>query len=537
MSGHKSVQMREIKMIKTLKYKKKLRLFLGQVYILNALTEYRISKRNQAMVLAIVLINGCTVGPDFQRPSPPTVNHYLRAMPVAHERVQIKNVAIQHFDENATISNEWWTIFSSPTLNALVQQALIHNPSLVSAEAALRQAQEYVVEQGGYYYPTVQAGYSPGRQKNAVGTISPTLTSGEPLYTLHTAQLSISYAPDVFGLNRRTIESLQAQEESQRFQLEATRLTLISNVVATAIQQAAISAQIAATKNIIETEAKLMTLLQRQAELGFASGLDVAAQETALAQSEQTLPPLNKQLAQTRNLLAILAGKLPAEGGFDDFDLDKLQLPMSLPLTLPSKLVEQRPDVRAAEAQMHAASAQVGVAIANRLPQLSISAMYGGSANKFSEMFLNNNIFWGVTGNLVQTIFDGGTLLHRQRATQAAFEQTTAQYRSIVLAAFQNVADTLYAIDADNQALSAALKADSASQKALLLTNAQLKLGATNALVLLNAEQANQQTRISKIQSQAARFADTIALYQALGGGADIDKVDVTVRAKNAADF
>lgn len=490
-----------------------------------------------ALALFILLINGCTVGPDFKSPSPPVVTQYLREKTLANAGIQTAEVMMQHFDENATIPNEWWTIFSSSTLNALVQQALMHNPSLVSAEASLRQAQEYVAAQGGYYYPTLQAGYSPSRQKNAVGTISPTLTSGEPLYTLHTSQLSISYAPDMFGLNRRTVESLQAQEESQRFQLEAARLTLISNVVATAIQQAALSAQIAATKNIIEYQNKSMALLKRQAELGFASGLDVAAQETVLAQSEQILPPLNKQLAQTRNLLAILAGKMPAEGGFDDFDLDMLQLPISLPLTLPSKLVEQRPDVRAAEAQMHAASAQIGVAIANRLPQLSISAMYGGSANKFSEMFLSNNVFWGITGNLVQTLFDGGTLLHRQRATQAAFEQTMAQYKGVVLNAFQNVADTLYAIDADNQALLAAIKADTASQKTLSLITLQSKLGVINALVLLNAEQANQQTRITKIQSQAARFIDTVALYQALGGGADMNKVEISRKPSQMQNF
>ena len=472
-----------------------------------------------ALALTISMLSSCAVGPDFQRPGVPAVDRYARENITVTEGVPVPGGSAQHFDTDGRVAKAWWMAFSSPALNALIQQALNHNPSIESAEAALRQAQEYVAAQRGYYYPTVQADYSPSRQKNAVGTISPTLTSGQPTYTLHTAQLNIAYAPDVFGLNRRTVESLEAQAESQRFQLEAARLTLVSNLVATVVQEAMLQAQIAATQSMIETETRAIQLLRRQAELGAASGLDVAAQETALAQAQQLLPPLHKQLEQTHNLLAILAGKTPAEGGDEHFELDTLQLPLSLPLSLPSKLVEQRPDVRAAEAQMHSASAQIGVAIANRLPQFSLSAMYGGSSTQFSTMFSNNNQFWGITGNLTQTIFDAGTLLHRQRANEAAFEQASAQYRSVVLTAFQSVADTLYALDADAKSLSAAVMAENAAQKTLALTHAQLNLGVVNGLALLNAEQAYQQAKIVRIQAQAARFTDTVALFQALGGG------------------
>ena len=293
--------------------------------------------------------------------------------------------ADRRFEVGAEIERRWWSAFASPALDGLVQAAFRKNPGVAAAQAALRQAQENAAAQRGLYYPTLQAGYSPSRQMNAVGTISPTLASGDPLYTLHTAQLSIGYVPDVFGLNRRTVESLEAQSETQTFQLQAAYLTLAGNVVTAAVQEGALRAQIEATREIVAADAHSLQLLRRQAELGSASGLDVAAQETALAQAQQALPPLEKQLEQTRDLLAVLAGDFPARGGKEDFDLAALQLPQALPLSLPSALVEQRPDVRAAEAQMHAASALVGVAVANRLPQLSISAVYGGSSTEFAR--------------------------------------------------------------------------------------------------------------------------------------------------------
>jgi len=470
-------------------------------------------RHGAAALLAALACTGCAVGPDFQRPQAPVVDSYTRApLPAMNTSAALK------------VDRQWWTAFGSPALNALVERAFQHNPSIASAQAALRQAQESTAAQWGSYFPIIQAGYTPGRQKNAVGTISPTLTSGAPLYTLHTAQLSISYAPDVFGLNRRTVESLGAQEETQRYQLQAAYLTLASNVVAAAIQQAALNAQIHATEAVIAAAAQSLASLHRQAELGFATGLDVAAQETALAQAQLSLPPLLKQLEQTRDLLAVLTGSFPSQGGVDDIALEALQLPATLPASLPSQLVDQRPDVRAAEAQMHAASAQVGVAAANRLPQLSISALYGGSATQFSKMFSDDNKFWGLTGNVTQTVFDFGTLLHRKRAADAALDQAAAQYRSVVLSAFQNVADTLYALDADAKSLSASVAAEVAARKTLDMTQQQLALGFVNALVLLNAEQAYQQASIARIQAQATRYTDTAALFQALGGGWEGEK-------------
>jgi NodT family efflux transporter outer membrane factor (OMF) lipoprotein len=478
-----------------------------------------IRQRMAATAVLIALCSGCAVGPDYHRPVTANPDGYTRSPLPATIGNGANTQDAQHLEPGAQISQTWWSVFGSSALNALVQRAFAHNPSIQSAQAALRQAQENVIAQRGAYLPSVQIGYSPSRQKNAVDTISPTLTSGAAMYTLHTAQLSIAYAPDVFGLNRRTVESLQAQADTQRFQLEAAYLTLASNVVAAAIQESALRAQIDATQDIIAASTRSLAIMRQQASLGGASGLDVAAQETALAQAQQSLPALQKQLEQTRDLLAVLAGSPPAQDGNEDFDLAGFTLPQALPLSLPSQLVEQRPDVRAAEAQVHAASAQVGIALANRLPQFSISGNYGGSSTHFSDMFKQGNTFWGLTGNLTQTVFDFGTLKHRQRAAEAALEQSAAQYRTVVLSAFQNVADTLYALDADARTLTAATQAEVSAKKTLELTRKQVELGFVSGLSLLTAEQAYQQARVTQIQAQAARFSDTAALIQALGGG------------------
>jgi NodT family efflux transporter outer membrane factor (OMF) lipoprotein len=345
------------------------------------------------------------------------------------------------------------------------------------------------------------------------------LNSADTLFNLHTAQVTVGYVPDVFGGLRRQVESLQAQANAQRFLLEAAYLTLTSNVVAAAVQEAGLRLQIAATKQIVEFNTKSLELLRRQFAAGFVAGLEVAAQEAALAQAQQALPPLQRQLEQTRNLLSALAGRFPAEGSEETFELAALRLPDELPVSLPSKLVEQRPDVRAAEEQLHAASAEIGVAVANMLPQFTISAAKGGTATAFSQMFADGNPFWSVTGSVAQTLFAGGTLLHRKRAAEAAFDQAAAQYRSTVIAAFQNVADALNALQADADALRAAVNSERAAKKSLDLVTRQLQVGQVNYLALLNAQQAYQQALLNLSQARASRFADTAALFQALGGG------------------
>jgi len=468
---------------------------------------------------AFALVSGCAVGPDFQRPVAPAVDGYTRQPATARTvSAEIPGGEEQRFVNGQDISHQWWTLFQSPELNALIERAVKASPTLVAAQAALRQAMELVYAQQGFFYPTIQTNFSPARQR-ASGALSLPLSTDQLLFNLYTTQVTVGFTPDVFGGNRRQVESLQAQADAQRFQNEATYVTLTSNLVTAAIQEASLRAQIAAAEEIIGISTKSLALVRRQFELGAVAGLEVAAQEAALAQVKQTLPPLRKQLEQTRDLLTALAGDFPSEDSVEQFDLSRLHLPEDLPMSLPSKLVEQRPDVRAAEAQMHSASAQIGVAIANRLPQFTITAAYGGVSTVFTQMFANRNPFASVVGNAAQTLFAGGTLLHRQRAAEAAFEQAAAQYRSTVITAFQNVADTLYALQTDAESLQAAVLAERAAKKTLDLTLKQQELGYTNYLALLSARQTYQQALITRVQAQASRFADTAALFQALGGG------------------
>jgi len=472
-----------------------------------------------AVLGTAVLFSGCAVGPDFNRPEAPAVGGYTRdPLPGGTAAAGIAGGEEQKFVSDRDIPAQWWVLFRSPQLNALIERALKNNPSVQAAQASLRQAQELLYSQRGSYYPTVQASLASSRQK-ASATVSPPLNSAATLFNLHTAQVTVGYTPDVFGGLRRQVESLQAQADSQRYLLEATYLTLSSNVVAAAVQEAGLRSQIAAAKDIIEINRKSLELLRRQFAVGSVAGLDVAAQEAAFAQSQQALPPLQKQLEQTRNLLSALAGRLPAEGGEGGFELAELHLPEELPVSLPSKLVEQRPDVRAAEEQVHAASAAIGVAVANMLPQFTIDAAKGGTATIFSQMFADGNPFWSVAANATQTIFAGGTLLHRKRAAEAAYDQAAAQYRSTVITAFQNVADALYALQADADALKAAVNSERAAKVSLDLVTKQLQVGQVNFLALLNAQQTYQQAVLSLSQVRASRFAGTAALFQALGGG------------------
>ncbi|MDD5295377.1 MAG: efflux transporter outer membrane subunit [Rhodocyclaceae bacterium] len=458
-------------------------------------------------ITAAMLTTACAVGPDFRRPDAPDVKAYLPAEPRAPGLVA-----------GADIPAEWWQSFHSPALDALVRRSLDANPNVEAARAALRIAQESAAAQRGAFWPQASASLAPSRQRIADSLSSPLNAPANP-FSLHTAQLNIAYAPDVFGGNRRQEESLEAQAESARFELEAARLSLAANVVTAAIQEASLRGQMAATERIIALQAETLDLARRQQALGAIAEAGVAAQEAALAQSRAALPPLRKQLAQTRDLLTALAGGFPDRELEQRFDLEHLELPPELPLSLPSRLVEQRPDVRAAEAQLHAASAQVGVAMANRLPQFSINAGTGSVAGRLSDLFKGGGGFWSLAGAVAQPIFDGGALAHRQSAAEAALDQARAQYRATVIGAFQNVADTLHALDQDTEALRAAAAAERATSRSLALARRQVALGDISHLALLSAEQSWQQAMIALVQARTNQFADTAALFQALGGG------------------
>lgn len=468
---------------------------------------------------ASTLLAGCAVGPDFKEPEAPQVSDYTSSpLGTTDATANVTGGEAQHFVTGQDISGEWWTLFHSKPLNDLIERSLKANPNIKAAQAALKAAHENVLAQQGMFFPSVSGDLSAQRAKSS-NELSPVPSVTTFYYSLYTPQVSVSYVPDVFGLNRRTVENLKAQEEQARFALVATDITLSSNVVAAAIEEASLRDQIAATNELITINTNMLRMLRNEFAKGNNTALDVAAQEAQLAQIAATLPPLLKQLAQQRDLLAALSGAFPSEGPSEKFEMSSLQLPQELPISLPSRLVEQRPDVRQAEENLHAASAQIGIAVANRLPNITLTANVGATALEASQIFTPGTGFWTLAGSLTQPIFEGGMLLHKERAARDAFVQAQEQYRATVLTAFQNVADSLNALEQDATALKAAAAAKDAANTTLDLTKRQLQSGQANYLAVLSAEQGYQQAVINLTQAQANRYADTAALFQALGGG------------------
>jgi NodT family efflux transporter outer membrane factor (OMF) lipoprotein len=473
-----------------------------------------------ALVLGATLALGaCAVGPDYRRPAPPAAQGYMQeSMPSTTASTHGASEPAQHFNTAMDIPGQWWTLFQSPPLNGLIDDALKNNPDAAAAQAALKSAWENVYAQRGFYWPSVTAGVDPTRQKIA-GTLASPASSGASFYDLTTAQVSVSYTPDIWGANRRAVESLAAQADAQRFQLEATYLTLTSNLVNAAVQEASLRAQLAATQDMIDSQSKILDTTRKQLGVGDASENDVAAQEATLEQTRAGLPPLRKQLAQQRDVLAVLTGRTPDQDVDAHFTLDSLQLPQDLPLTLPARLVEQRPDVRMADAQLHAACAQVGVAFAARLPNINITASWGSATDQMHSLFGHGTGFWNIGSAVTMPLFDGGTLKHKQRAAEAAYKQAAEQYRSTVLSALQNVADTLHALQADADAMAASARAERAAARSFDIAQKQYASGDTSMVALLTAQVTYRQAQLSLIQARAARYADTVALFQALGGG------------------
>lgn len=488
----------------------------------NARRRRQIARGLVAGVLAIT-VSGCAVGPNFTPAAVPGVDGYLPGKLASPGPKPVgPGVPAQHFVTGADVSARWWAAFRSRPLSELIKDSVDHNPNLQAAEAAIRVAYHNALAQRGLWFPQV-TGNSTTSQillSNA-GTVfgAPLDSVPQTGYSLVTHQLTVTYVPDVWGANFRAVENLDAVTEQQLFQLEAAYLTLTSNVVTAAIQEASLRGQIAATQRIITIERRLLGILKRQNEFGQAAKADVLAQEAALAQAEQLLPPLQKQLAQQRDLLTALAGELSPNEVMQKFDLEHLKLPANLPISLPSKLVDNRPDVRAAKANMHAASAQVGVAIAARLPNILLSANGGSSAYNFAQSFAPGTGFYTLAASVTAPIFDGFALYNKQKAAEATLEQAEAQYRSTVITAFQNVADALRALQADARAIQAAVHAEVTAKASLDIVETQLNAGQVNQLAVLNAQQTFLTASVIRVQTEAGRLADTAALFMALGGG------------------
>jgi NodT family efflux transporter outer membrane factor (OMF) lipoprotein len=466
----------------------------------------------------LLALAACTVGPDFKPPPAPAVSGYTpQPLPAGTIATGVRGGDPQHFVRGMDIPGQWWTLFHSQPLNRLIEQALRANPDLDAAQAALREAKENLAAGEGGLFPHASLGLQAEREAISGAQF------GQPklheTLSLVTPTLSISYAPDVFGGTRRQIESLAAQAEYQQFELEATYLSLTANLVVAAVQEASLRGQITATEDIIRLQTNQLNVVRQRFALGGASRAEVLTQEATLAQTRASLPGLQKQLAQTRDQLIALTGGLPDKDLAERFDLDSLRLPQDLPVSLPSRMLEQRPDVRAALATLHAASANVGVATANQLPQFTLTASGGTVSNSFSTMFAPGTGVWSIAAGITQTIFDANELLHKKRAAVAALEQAAAQYRSTVVKAFQNVADALRALESDADAVAAQAAAERSAFASLDLSRRQYQFGAIDYLTLLNAQRTWQQARISLVQAEATRYADTAALFQALGGG------------------
>lgn len=471
-------------------------------------------------------LGGCAVGPDFSRPElSQDAGYSATPLPPSTAAAGIADGgAAQRLVSGMDIPGQWWMLFRSPELDALVHEALQANPDIGAAQAALRQANELLYAEQASLFPSLSASASKTREKmsaaSALGSGGAAAGgSAAQIFTVNSASLSVSYAPDVFGGTRRQIEASGSQADYQRYQLEATYLTLTANLVNVAISLASIRDQIAATETVIRLQADQLDLLQAQRQLGAIGDSNVLTQQATLAQTRATLPPLHKQLAQARNQLQAYLGRFPSQDRGEHFQLASLHLPEELPLSLPSAIVEQRPDVRAAEAQLHQASAEIGVAIANQLPQFSITGSLGSTALAGTRLFSSGTGVWSLAGSVAQPLFDAGALEHRKRAAVAAYDQSAARYRGTVIAAFQDVANALRALQADAEALQQQVAAENAARQSLELAQAQYRLGAVGYLNLLTAQQTYQNAILSRVRAQAARYSDTTALFQALGGG------------------
>jgi NodT family efflux transporter outer membrane factor (OMF) lipoprotein len=484
-------------------------------------------------ILSPFLLTACMVGPNFYSPASPQTNKYT---PGHSPKKTISSPGpggkAQKFHYGLDIPVDWWRLFRSEELNYVIEKGLANSPNIKAAKAALLQAQENVYAQvGALLFPNVNAQFLVQREKfsaasfgagSAGGSSSNTSTtvfSGSDTFNLFNPQFNISYTLDVWGGARRQIEALQGQVDYQGFTLEAAHITLVANIATTAITEASLRAQIAATHELIRLETRQVSILQKQFELGAVSRVDVLTLQTQLEQLRATLPPLEQNLAKTRHSLAVLTGDIPSESLLPKFELNRLHLPGQVPLSLPSFLVRQRPDIRASEALLHAASAQIGVATANLFPQFTINGYYGWEANKIKDLFTPASVVWSIAGQVTQPIFSGGSLRAQRRAAIAAYDQAFAKYRQTVLQGFQNVADSLKALQNDARTLQAQAAADDAARGALELTRKRYELGAINYIGLLIAQQQFQQTQIARIQARASRYLDTVALLQALGGG------------------
>lgn len=466
-------------------------------------------------LLMLFSLNGCTVGPDFVRPEAPSVDRYTR------EPGPVETIAadgrVQLFGEGEEIVVDWWRLFNSPKLNGVITEAFANNPTLQAAQASLRQSQENLTAGYGVFYPQIDAGFGAARQKFSAARFGGSSTSS--IFNLYTLMATVNYALDIFGGERRKVESLGAQVDFQRYTVEGTYLTLTGNIINTIISRSAYLEEIKATEELINLQREQVDITAAQAEAGIAPYSNVLSLQSQLASTEATLPLLGQRLSQADHLLATLAGQAPAAWTPPEIGLSDITLPEKLPISLPSELVRRRPDILASEAQLHSASALIGVATAALFPSFTLSGSYGFESTSISSLFKKTSSVWDLGANVVAPIFHGGTLSAERRAAIEAYSQSLAAYRQNVLEALAQVADTLRALEHDADFLKAEAKALSASEEALRLIQSNYQSGTVSYLQVLIANSLYHQAKIAHIQAQALRLQDTVALFVALGGG------------------
>jgi NodT family efflux transporter outer membrane factor (OMF) lipoprotein len=483
-------------------------------------------------------MSACAVGPNYHQPAAPLVAGYTPGALPASTRVA--DGLAQHFVSGADISGEWWTLFHSPELTSLIDAGLARNPTLAAAQQTLVEAEENVRAEEGSFFPTISGNVQAERTKISSAELAGSGDTGAassggvniPPYTLYNTSVSVSYSPDVFGGVRRQVESLRAQADYERYELEASYLTLTANIVTAAVTEASYRAQIDATNQIIAADQKQLNILRTQVALGGIANANVLSQQATVLSEQATLPPLESQLAQARNQLADYVGELPANFHAADFTLKSLELPTDLPVSLPSALVDQRPDIQESAAQLHEASANVGVATANLLPQISLTPEVGYEALTTATLFTPQTLLWSLVAGITQPIFEGGSLRAKRLSAIAALRAAGHTYQATVLTAFQNVANSLQSLEYDAATLQSTELAEQFSARSLAVTRDQYSLGGQPFTAVLTAQTTYQNAVIARVKAEAARLTDSAALFQALGGGW-WNRQDVTPSAKD----
>lgn len=472
------------------------------------------------LATVIPIVAGCAVGPAYHAPPAIDVATYTREPePQGAPATPGPGGSAQTFVRASGVPQGWWHGLGSPALDQMVQQALDNSPTLSQAKAKLQQAQQdYAAQSGGTLWPQVDLSADTTREKvdpAAFGVGALIGNRSVPPFTLYSAKVSVSYALDLFGANRRALEGLAAEVDYQRFELEAAQLSLIGNVVTTAVRYASLRKQIALTESLLADQAKQLDITQRRYEAGGVARAEVLSQRSQVAQTRASLAPLRAQLAQAEHQLGVYLGEAPAKFAPDShaLDLDSLVLPAEIPVAVPSALARQRPDIRASEALLHQAGANVGVATANLYPQLTLSAAAGPEGLKLSDM---TNV-WSVGAGLAQPLFHGGQLRARKRSAEAAYQASLAMYQQTVLQGLQQVADTLQALEQDAVELQSRDQAQHDAEDSEHIAAGRYAAGGISQLALLDTERQQLQTALDRVKAEAQRFTDTVALYVALG--------------------